>query len=226
MPWRRSRRRPPAARVCLEVASKQVRRNSRPWTESSNCWCSMMSQPPSTRTEVTACTMPGWFGAAQGEDVAVAHGVAFSQHSTTLRARPPRAVSLYLSFMSAPVSRIVLIALSRETWCCPSPRMASPGGGDRLHRRHGVAFDARDLHQPADRVAGQPEVVLDADLGGVLDLLGRRRRAPRPARRRHGAGRADLALAADLGTGDGGVLLEQQRRSRRRSAGTAPPRRR
>ena len=33
----------------------------------------------------------------------------------TLTARPPRAVSLYLSFMSAPVSRIVLIALSSET---------------------------------------------------------------------------------------------------------------
>ena len=40
---------------------------------------------------------------------------AQDQHSTTLRARPPRAVSLYLSFMSAPVSRIVLIALSSET---------------------------------------------------------------------------------------------------------------
>ncbi len=37
------------------------------------------------------------------------------QHSMTLTARPPRAVSLYLSFMSAPVSRIVLIALSSET---------------------------------------------------------------------------------------------------------------
>jgi hypothetical protein len=31
---------------------------------------------------------------------------------------------------------------------------------------------AGDLHQAADRVAGQAQVVLDADLGGVLDLLG------------------------------------------------------
>src|ERR1700690_951696 len=46
-----------------------------------------------------------------------------------------------------------------------------PGGGDGLDRTDGVAFDARDLHQPADRVAGEPEVVLDADLGRVLDLL-------------------------------------------------------
>ena len=37
------------------------------------------------------------------------------QHSTTLSAKPPRAVSLYLSFMSAPVSRMVLTALSSDT---------------------------------------------------------------------------------------------------------------
>ncbi len=39
-----------------------------------------------------------------------------SQHSMTLTASPPRAVSLYLAFMSAPVSFIVLMALSSETW--------------------------------------------------------------------------------------------------------------
>ena len=42
---------------------------------------------------------------------------------------------------------------------------------DGLHRAHRVALDAGDLHQARDRVAGQPEVVLHADLGGVLDLL-------------------------------------------------------
>src|SRR5882757_6350334 len=46
------------------------------------------------------------------------------QHSMTLTASPPRAVSLYLTFMSAPVSRIVLITLSRLTTCVPSPRSA------------------------------------------------------------------------------------------------------
>ena len=35
-----------------------------------------------------------------------------AQHSTMFTARPPRAVSLYLVIMSAPVSRIVLITLS------------------------------------------------------------------------------------------------------------------
>ena len=47
-----------------------------------------------------------------------------AQHSMTLTARPPREVSLYLTFMSAPVSRIVLITLSRLTMCRPSPRRA------------------------------------------------------------------------------------------------------
>src|SRR5690348_1092491 len=43
-------------------------------------------------------------------------------------------------------------------------------GIDRLHRAHRVAFDAGNLHQAADRIAGQAEVVFHADLGGVLDL--------------------------------------------------------
>ena len=38
-----------------------------------------------------------------------------AQHSITLTASPPRAVSLYLVFMSAPVSHIVLITLSSDT---------------------------------------------------------------------------------------------------------------
>ena len=42
---------------------------------------------------------------------------------------------------------------------------------DRLDGAHRVALDAGNLHQSRDRVAGQAEVVLHADLGGVLDLL-------------------------------------------------------
>ena len=37
------------------------------------------------------------------------------QHSITFNARPPRAVSLYFVFMSAPVSRMVLMTLSSDT---------------------------------------------------------------------------------------------------------------
>src|SRR5690606_3155733 len=47
-----------------------------------------------------------------------------NQHSMTLTARPPREVSLYLSRMSRPVSRMVRMTLSRLTLCLPSPRRA------------------------------------------------------------------------------------------------------
>ncbi len=47
------------------------------------------------------------------------------QHSVTLTASPPREVSLYLVFMSAPVSRMVLITSSSDTLWPPSPRSAS-----------------------------------------------------------------------------------------------------
>ena len=50
--------------------------------------------------------------------------LTFDQHSTMFTASPPRAVSLYFVIMSAPVSRIVLMTLSRLTWCVPSPRSA------------------------------------------------------------------------------------------------------
>src|SRR4029450_772523 len=61
------------------------------------------------------------FVAGDGDHQRTPHG---GQHSMTLTARPPREVSLYLIFMSAPVSRIVLIALSSDTLWLPSPRTA------------------------------------------------------------------------------------------------------
>src|SRR6185437_16171449 len=47
-----------------------------------------------------------------------------TQHSTTFTANSPRDVSLYLSFMSRPVSRMVLMTLSSDTRCLPSLRIA------------------------------------------------------------------------------------------------------
>ena len=130
------------------------------------------------------------------------------QHSMTLTARPPRAVSLYLTFMSAPVSRIVLITLSRLTMCRAVAAQRDAGGVDRLDRRHRVALDARHLHQPARPGRRSAR--------GCAPCRSRRRSRPDPgvppmhlAQRAggHRAGRADLALAAHLGAGDRRVLL-------------------
>src|SRR5699024_5291699 len=82
-------------------------------------------------------------------------------------------------------------------------------GVDGLDRAHGVALDAGDLHQAADRVAGQAEVVLHADLGGVLDLHRGAAERGGEAGGGHRAGHAHFALAADFGAGDGGVFLVQ-----------------
>ncbi len=50
-----------------------------------------------------------------GNDVSSKRRVARYQHSTIFTASPPREVSLYLVFMSAPVCRIVLMTESSET---------------------------------------------------------------------------------------------------------------
>src|SRR5262249_14932282 len=41
---------------------------------------------------------------------------------------------------------------------------------DRLDGTHRISFDARDLHETRDRVAREPQVVLHADLRGILNL--------------------------------------------------------
>jgi hypothetical protein len=89
------------------------------------------------------------------------------------------------------------MALSSVTMWLPSPRMANPAAA-------WIAFDApttvRSMHgicTPADRVAGQPEAVLDADLGRILALRRRAAEDLGEPRRGHYARRADLALAPD-----------------------------
>ncbi|MNP29148.1 hypothetical protein D3C76_1221580 [compost metagenome] len=58
---------------------------------------------------------------------------------------------------------------------------------DGLYRGNRVALDARHLHQPADRVAGQAQVVLQGDLGSVLHLWRGGAQHFGKARRGHGA---------------------------------------
>jgi hypothetical protein len=54
----------------------------------------------------------------------------------------------------------------------PIPVQGQRRRGDRLDRAEGVALDAWDLHQPADRIAGYARVMLHRDLGGVFHLGG------------------------------------------------------
>src|SRR3546814_17839781 len=77
-------------------------------------------------------------------------------------------------------------------------------GVDGLDGAHRVAFDAGDLDEAANGIAGEAEVVLHADFGGVLDLgVGAAERGGQP-RGRHRAGAADLAPAAAFGARDAG----------------------
>ena len=84
------------------------------------------------------------------------------QHSTKFTASPPSDVSLYFDCMSAPVWRIVAMTLSSETLWRAVAVQRQRGGGDRLDGAEGVALDAGDLHQAADRIAGHAEVMLHA----------------------------------------------------------------
>src|SRR5919112_2641068 len=182
------------------VQTNAVRRNNCPRTGSSNCWCSTMSQPCSNRNVLTACTMPGrsW------------------QLSVRVKGRDTGASSALDDVEGQPATGGLLVlvlhvcaglahGLDRLVQRDVVPAVAAHGHarrGDGLDRADGVALDAGDLHQPADRVAGQAEVVLDADLGGVLDLLRRSADDLGETGGGHRAGRADLALAAHLGAGD------------------------
>jgi hypothetical protein len=79
---------------------------------------------------------------------------------------------------------------------------------------------------PRDRIAGEAEVVLHADLGGILDLpIAAAERRHQPACG-HRAGDADLTLAAHLRTGDRCVLLveDADRSGREQEHSRIPPR--
>src|SRR5690606_12538279 len=69
-----------------------------------------------------------------------------------------------------------------------------------LRDAHRVAFDARRLDEALDRVAGQPEVVLESDLGGAFDLVDVAAEQLAQGRGGHRRRAADLALAPDLRT--------------------------
>src|SRR5512133_590763 len=196
------------------TAATSVRRNSAPRIGSSNCWCSTMSQPYVNRNAVTAWTMPGRCGQLRVRTKV--RGTAVSSAFDDVDSETAARCLLVLVLHVRPGLAHGLDGLVQGDELLAVPAYGHSRGRDGLDRGHGVALDARDLHQSADRVAGQPEVVLDADLGRVLDLVRRPAEDLRQAGRGHRAGRSDLALAAHLRSGDGGVLLEQDPDRRRR----------
>ena len=78
-----------------------------------------------------------------------------------------------------------------------------------LGSRERVALDAGDLHDAGNGIAGQPQVVLEAHLRGILDLPHGAAEKLCGRGRGHRTCDTDLSLAADLGPGNGGVVLDQ-----------------
>ena len=80
-------------------------------------------------------------------------------------------------------------------------------GVDGFDGSHAVAFDAGDLDEAADGVAGHAEVVLHGDLGSVFDLRVGAVECGDETTGGHAAGYAHFALAADFSSGDARVLF-------------------
>jgi len=80
-------------------------------------------------------------------------------------------------------------------------------GVDGFDGAHGVALDAGNLNESANRVAGHAEVMFHGDFRGVLDLSGRAAERGGKTASGHRAGYADFSLAADLRAADGGIFL-------------------
>lgn len=78
------------------------------------------------------------------------------------------------------------------------------GGGEGSHGAKGVAFDAGDLDQSEDRVAGEAQGVLHANFGGVFDLAHVAAPELGGGGGGHRDGGADFTLTADLGAADTG----------------------
>src|SRR5919206_1778883 len=126
-----------------------VRRNSCPRTGSSNCWCSTMSQPCSNRNELTACTMPGrsWQLSVRvnGWDT----GASSALDDVEGQAATGGLLVLVLHVRAGLAHR--LDRLVQRDVVPPIAADGHAGRGDGLDRADGVALDARDLDQTADR---------------------------------------------------------------------------
>src|SRR6478672_6968211 len=138
-------------------ALKAVRRNSLPFIGSSNCWCSVMSQPLSFRTVVTACTMPGCSGQlrVRTKDPVMAGSALDDVQGDVVRGDDVESETTAGGFLvfDAHVGAGLPHGLDRLVQrhvVLPVAGDGHPGRGDGLDGGHRVAFDAGDLHEPTD----------------------------------------------------------------------------
>ena len=96
------------------------------------------------------------------------------------------------------------------------PRQRQPHRINRLVGTNGIALNTRNLHQPANRITSQPQVMLHRNFSGILNLLRRRATDFRKTRRRHGTSRTDLPLTTDFRAANRSILLAQRTDRRRR----------
>ena len=116
---------------------------------------------------------------------------------------PEALVQVDAGFVHGPADHVIAdVSGARE-------EVAQIAGVHGPHGGHGVALDAGNLHQAADGVTGQPQVVLHGHLRGVFHLVQVLAVELRQSGGGHGAGGADLRLTAALGPGDGGVAFGQ-----------------
>ena len=74
---------------------------------------------------------------------------------------------------------------------------------------NGITFDAGNLYQTADGVAGQAQMMLHGDFGCIFHLIQILPVQLCQCGSSHGTGSADLSLTATFCTGNGGVALGQ-----------------
>ena len=132
------------------------------------------------------------------------------RESVTETASPPSDVSLYFEFISFAVSAIAATVVSKSTRRFAGiSLLAIMNPGSTTTGAIGAALDAGHLDEPGDRIAGQPQVMLQGRLRGIGDDLRIEVVGLGDQRGAHRGCDTDLRLAAALGARQGRVVLAQ-----------------
>ena len=141
------------------------------------------------------------FGAPVGSAVLFSSGVELGQ--TAFAGFAETVVQVDAGLLHGPADHIVADVTGAGEEVAEVAGIHSPDGGN------GVALDAGDLHQAADGVAGEAQMMLHGNFRGIFHLVQVLLVQFCQSGGSHGAGSADLGLAAALCAGNGGVGLGQ-----------------